>query len=137
MRDPGGMTTIFLGFFISGIGSSFFHSFGIPYIDDNISKNKSPAFLGLVYGSRTLGPALGALLGNFCLKIYVYPGLEGGLTEGDDGWLGAWWLGFLIIGFSTILIAPFLALFPQRLPKTSEKTEAGDLGLFFVLWSGF
>ena len=36
------MTTIFIGFFISGIGSSFFHSFGIPYMDDNMSKNKSP-----------------------------------------------------------------------------------------------
>ena len=42
MRDVGGMTTIFIGFFISGIGSSFFHSFGIPYMDDNMSKNKSP-----------------------------------------------------------------------------------------------
>ena len=68
------MTTIFIGFFISGIGSSFFHSFGIPYMDDNMSKNTSPTYLGLIYGSRTLGPALGAILGNFCLQIYVYPG---------------------------------------------------------------
>ena len=49
MRDVGGMTTIFFGFFISGIGSSFFHSFGIPYLDDNMSKNKSP-------GERIPGP---------------------------------------------------------------------------------
>ena len=68
------MTTIFIGFFISGIGSSFFHSFGIPYMDDNMSKDTSPTYLGLIYGSRTLGPALGAILGNFCLQIYVYPG---------------------------------------------------------------
>jgi len=124
VRDPLGMTTIFIGFFISGIGSSFFHSFGIPYMDDNMSKNTSPTYLGLIYGSRTLGPALGAILGNFCLQIYVYPGLEAGLTEGDEGWLGAWWLGFLIIGSLTALIAPFLALFPQRLPDCEEKTDA-------------
>ena len=83
----------------------------------------------MIYGSRTLGPAVGALLGNFCLQIYVSPGLEGGLTEGDEGWLGAWWLGFIIIGCSTLLIAPFLAFFPQRLPGNKERTDAEALGL--------
>ena len=87
------------------------------------------AYLGVIYGSRTLGPAVGALLGNFCLKVYVSPGLEGDLKEGEDGWLGAWWLGFIIVGSSTLLIAPFLALFPQRLPDTREKTDAEALGL--------
>ena len=87
------------------------------------------AYLGVIYGSRTLGPAVGALLGNFCLKVYVSPGLEGGLKEGEDGWLGAWWLGFIIVGSSTLLIAPFLALFPQRLPDTRERTDAEALGL--------
>ena len=123
VRDHGGMVTIFFGIFFFGIGGAFFHSFGIPYIDDNVSKDKSPAYLGLIYGSRTLGPALGALLGNFCLKLYAYPGLEGDLTEGDDGWLGAWWLGFVIIGSSTLLIAPLLAFFPERLPDSTEKSE--------------
>ena len=46
-------------------------------MDDNMSKDTSPTYLGLIYGSRTLGPALGAILGNFCLQIYVYPGKEG------------------------------------------------------------
>ena len=63
VRDTQGMVLVFVGFFISGIGSSFFHSFGIPYIDDNINKNQSPAFLGLIYASRTLGPGLGAIVG--------------------------------------------------------------------------
>ena len=57
-------------------------------------------------------------------------GLEAGLSEGDEGWLGAWWLGFLIIGSLTALIAPFLALFPQRLPDCEGKTDAVTLGLF-------
>ena len=85
VRDTGGMITIFIGFFISGIGSSFFHSFGIPYMDDNTTKNKSPLLLGLVYGTRTLGPGLGSILGAHCLTLYVYPGLEGDLVEGDQG----------------------------------------------------
>ena len=45
LRDWPGMVVIFIGFFISGIGSSFFYSFGIPYIDDNVSKQNSPVVL--------------------------------------------------------------------------------------------
>ena len=44
------------------------------------------------------------------------------LVEGDDGWLGAWWLGFVVVGGLTALVAPLLALFPQRLPG-EEDTE--------------
>ena len=32
IRDFYGMAVIFFGFFITGIGTSFFYSFGIPYI---------------------------------------------------------------------------------------------------------
>jgi len=130
VRDFSGMVIIFVGFFITGIGSSFFYSFGIPYMDDNVSKDSSPGVLGLVLGSRTLGPGLGYVLGSACLSIYVSPGREGSLVEGDNGWLGAWWLGFVIVGTLTALIAPFLALFPERLQsdddtfaKTFEKSK--------------
>ena len=120
VRDFWGMVIIFVGFFITGIGTSFFYSFGIPYIDDNVSKDSSPAVLGIVLGTRTLGPGLGYLLGSFCLSIYVSPGREGLLVEGEDGWLGAWWLGFVIVATLTAVISPFLALFPERLPSEDE-----------------
>jgi len=126
IRDWGGMFLIFLGFFISGIGTSFFYSFGVPYIDDNIPKNKSPMILSVVMAGRTIGPALGYVLGSATLKMYVSPGREGDLKEGDKGWLGAWWLGFIIISAITTVVAPFLALFPQRLPSDVE-TEAKKL----------
>ena len=45
VRDWPGLVIIFLGFFISGIGTSFFYSFGVPYIDDNVSKKNSPVVL--------------------------------------------------------------------------------------------
>ena len=82
---------------------------------------------------RTLGPALGYLLGTATLKVFVLPGAQGNLREGDPGWLGAWWLGFIITGCSTLLIAPFLAFFPQRLPASQEKTDAETLGLFDLI----
>ena len=45
MRDWPGLAIIFIGFFISGIGTSFFYSFGVPYIDDNVSRKNSPVVL--------------------------------------------------------------------------------------------
>ena len=89
--------------------------------------------LSLVLAGRTLGPALGYVLGTATLKIYVVPGGGGDIQEGDPGWLGAWWLGFIITGCSTLLIAPFLAFFPQRLPDSQEKTDAEALGLFNLI----
>ena len=57
------------------------------------------------------------------LQVYVVPGGAGGLQEGESGWLGAWWLGFIVISAVTLIFAPLLALFPERLP-TEEDTEA-------------
>lgn len=88
--------------------------------------------LGLVYAARTLGPGLGAVLGSLCLRVYAAPGLGGGLAEGEEGWLGAWWLGFVIVAAMTAATAPLLALFPQRLPSHGEATDAKYLGKYLV-----
>eukprot|EP00091_Calanus_sinicus_P007926 TRINITY_DN19291_c0_g1_i1.p1 TRINITY_DN19291_c0_g1~~TRINITY_DN19291_c0_g1_i1.p1 ORF type:complete len:237 (-),score=52.26 TRINITY_DN19291_c0_g1_i1:76-786(-) len=120
IRDWGGMFVIFLGFFISGIGTSFFYSFGVPYIDDNVAKKNSPIVLSIVMAGRTLGPAFGYVLGGATLKMYVSPGMGGDLKEGDSGFLGAWWLGFIVIALTTTVIAPFLGLFPERLPSDDD-----------------
>jgi len=46
VRDWSGLLTIFFGFFISGFGTSFYFSFGIPFVDDNVPKKNSPLILG-------------------------------------------------------------------------------------------
>ncbi len=66
---------------------------------------------------RLLGPTLGFLLGSFCLTTYVYPHEDPGFSEGDPRWIGAWWLGYPIIGSLILVFAGPLACFPQRLPK--------------------
>ncbi len=60
---------------------------------------------------------MGFLLGTFCLTTYVYPRVDPGFSEGDPRWIGAWWLGYPIIGTLILLFAGPLACFPQRLPK--------------------
>jgi hypothetical protein len=47
-----------------------------------------------------------------CTNIYLGAGLE--LKEGDKGWLGAWWLGFVIVAALTAFISPFLGNFVSK-----------------------
>ena len=60
------------------------------------------------------------------LTLTIATGRAPELVEGDDGWLGAWWLGFVVVGGLTALVAPLLAIFPQRLPG-EEDTEVWKL----------
>ena len=94
----GALIVIFFGIVLTGIGNCAFYSFGVAYLDDNSSHENSPIMLGILYTFRLLGPTLGFFLGSFCLRTYVHPGVDPGFSEGDPRWVGAWWLGYPIIG---------------------------------------
>ena len=70
--------------FQTGIGISFYYSFGIPYVDDNSGKTQSPLLLAVVTSARTLGPTFGYILATFCLKVYVEPRNEPKDIDEDD-----------------------------------------------------
>lgn len=42
---------------------------------------------------RTIGPAIGFVVGYGCLRLYIAPSLTPTITNKDPRWLGAWWLG--------------------------------------------
>lgn len=125
--DWAGLALIFGGILLTGVGNCLFYSFGVAYLDDNTSHENSPTMLGLTYTFRLLGPTFGFLLGSFCLRTYVDLGQVPPFEEGDPRWVGAWWLGFPIIGVLTLTLAAPLALFPRRLPK-GPRTDANRDG---------
>ena len=47
-KDWTSMWVVFFGIFLLGIATSFFYSFGLPYVDDNSEKEDSPLLLSLV-----------------------------------------------------------------------------------------
>ena len=49
-------------------------SFGLPYLDDNSEKDKSPANLSFAMASRIMGPAFGYILGSLTLRVFANPG---------------------------------------------------------------
>ena len=63
-----------------------------------------------------LGPAFGFIGGALQLGVWT----EGddkkpeGITSADPGWVGAWWIGFLVCGFASILCALPMFGFPKE-----------------------
>lgn len=116
---------IFLSQFVLGIGNTLYYSLGQSYLDDNIRQQNSPMMLAYAMSLRMLGPVLGFLLGFFALNIYIEPSLTPIITKKDPRWLGAWWLGWVIIGVLMLMFSFFIGLFPKTLPKRKKSIIDG------------
>ncbi|XP_043258723.1 solute carrier organic anion transporter family member 74D [Colletes gigas] len=115
---------VFLSQFILGIGTTLYYGLGQPYLDDNTKKKNTPMLLGFTFALRTVGPVIGFLLGYGCLSLYIDPALHPVITKNDPRWLGAWWLGWIILGATMGMFAILIAMFPRDLP--TKKTVAND-----------
>ncbi|XP_018326966.1 solute carrier organic anion transporter family member 5A1 [Agrilus planipennis] len=110
----------FIGQFISGVGS-LYYSLGVSYMDDNIKKSKTPAVISISFFLKMLGPMIGYTLASFCLRIYISPTLTPTITYQDQRWLGAWWLGWIILALPIFALSSVLALFPKSLPRAAAR----------------
>lgn len=114
---------VFLSQFILGIGTTLYYGLGQTYLDDNTKKKNTPMLLGFTFALRTVGPAIGFLLGYACLSLYIDPSLHPVITKKDPRWLGAWWLGWIILGVSMGMFAILMAMFPRDLPTAKDSTN--------------
>ncbi|OUC42468.1 sodium-independent organic anion transporter [Trichinella nativa] len=111
------------GIVLIGIGHSMPWTLGIPLIDDNANKNNTPLYFAVVFFTRVMGPALGFILGAGCNKIYLTLKEAPGITVMDKNWIGAWWLGFLLIAFLLFPPSIGLLLFPRIEMKKTNISE--------------
>ncbi|XP_014667308.1 PREDICTED: solute carrier organic anion transporter family member 3A1-like [Priapulus caudatus] len=110
-----------------GIGGSSLYALGTSYIDDNVSPQRSALYLGVVYSMRTFGPVLGMILSAVCAGIYVVPSdPPPDLTPWDPRWIGAYWLGFVILAAILAAVAIPMAMFPRRLPSNKKTAREDD-----------
>lgn len=105
----------------AGIFGPVYDSLGFSYMDDNIQKSKTPMLISVSYFVRMMGPALGYTIASFSLKHYIAPGLHPIITTLDSRWLGAWWLGWIIIGTVLGLFTFLVAFFPKELPRANVR----------------
>nr|XP_014286184.2 solute carrier organic anion transporter family member 2A1 [Halyomorpha halys] len=114
---------VFMSQFILGIGTTLYFSLGQTYIDDNSKKTNTPMILGTTMALRTIGPSIGFVIGYLCLSLYIDPTLTPIIGKKDPRWLGAWWLGWIVLGCVMLILAVLLAMFPKKLRPTTNKTD--------------
>lgn len=102
---------LFVAQLISGIGQTLYYTLGTTYMDDNMLKKNSAKYLSISYFMRLIGPALGYTMGSFFLRIFIEPSMTPTITNNDPRWLGAWWVGWLVLGSLLLVSAPFLGKF--------------------------
>lgn len=112
----------FLAQLVGGVGGSLYYSLGVSYIDDNVKKSKTPALISLSYCLRLLGPAIGYSLASACLKLYISPSLNPTVSNEDPRWLGAWWVGWLVLGCVLAVFTVMLGLLKTSLEYKSQTT---------------
>ncbi|GLH12816.1 Solute carrier organic anion transporter family member, partial [Gryllus bimaculatus] len=120
------LVLIFLSQFVLGVGTTLYYALGQTYLDDNTNKRRTPLMLGCVLALRTIGPAFGFILGFACLRIYIAPSLTPLIDKDDPRWLGAWWLGWMILGCLKLTVALLISLFPRELPKRHQKEHENN-----------
>ncbi|XP_071481951.1 solute carrier organic anion transporter family member 4A1-like [Diadema antillarum] len=104
------------------LGSLPVYTLGIAVLDESVPIKQSGVYLGIYYALSTVGPALGYVVAGVSLTIFTDLNLPDGvdLSPDDPGWVGAWWIGFVMAGVAMILIAVPLGAYPRELPTTAK-----------------
>ena len=100
------------------LGAAPLFTIGVSYIDDIVHPKRAPIWLGIFYTCAVVGPTLGFGIGGGFLTVYVDPWRETTLEESDPGWVGAWWIGYIICGIISLLISIPFFMFPEKYPDT-------------------
>ena len=114
----GAYVILIIGQIFIGIGSSALYTVGTAYIDEIVQPQFVSLHIGTFLTFSAFGPAIGYLLGSFFLSIYVDPWIETELTSSDPNWVGAWWIGLVIMGCLALLVAITFLMFPKWLPDS-------------------
>ncbi|XP_038597487.1 solute carrier organic anion transporter family member 1B3-like [Tachyglossus aculeatus] len=126
---------VLMGNMIRGIGETPITPLGISYIDDFSKEENSALHIAILHTMTMIGPMVGYLLGSLCARMYVDIGFVDlnkiTITPKDSRWVGAWWLGFLIAGFLSILASIpfcFLPKSAQKKGRQESNTSASPVG---------
>ena len=111
------LAIFFLSLLGIGMGRTAVETLGIPYLDDNVANRESPTYFAINIGVKILGPVFGFVLGSLCTSIYVDPLVEADVTPTDPRWIGAWWLGMILVSSTILLASLTMFAFPRRLPR--------------------
>ena len=122
----GPLVFFFIGNILIGIGAAPLFTVGTSYLDDIIHPKYVSIHMGVFLSFAVIGPALGFALGGALLSIYVDPWIATTLEPGDPGWVGAWWISFLLAAVISWLFSIPFFMFPKLLPNSLEVKKARE-----------
>ncbi|XP_025104020.1 uncharacterized protein LOC112570045 [Pomacea canaliculata] len=119
--------------FIMGAARSAEISLPTHYIDSNLDdKSKTGVLAGVIMTALFFGPPFAMLFGSFTSHLPVDLS-DTQITTDDPRWIGAWWLGFLILGVASIAAGIPVCFIPRTtktVPVNEEKmTSDGTVEL--------
>lgn len=114
---------IFMSQFVLGIGNTLYLSLGQSYLDDNTSQKRSAMVFAYALAMRMTGPVMGFILTYFTSIVYIDPSLTPIIKPDDPRWLGAWWLGWIVIGIVMLILAILIGMFPENLPRKRKALD--------------
>ena len=117
-QNRNALAFFYIGNFVLGIGAASLFTIAPSYIDDIVRPKYVSIHIGLAFMFLIFGGAAGFALGAACLTLYVdfWRDTRIPLQPTSPAWVGAWWLGFLLLAvLAWILAVPFL-MFPRVLP---------------------
>lgn len=112
-----------LGQTFIALGASGLFTVGSGYLDEIVHPRFITIYIGTFFVPIIIGPALGFGIGSGVLSIYVdlsFPEGREALNADDKAWVGAWWLGFLVIGILSLIFSIPFFLFPRWLPDSYQ-----------------
>lgn len=112
-----------VGDFLIGVGAAPLFTVGVSFIDDIVHPKYVPIHMGIFFVTAIIGPAVGYGLGGAFLSIYVDPWKVPTVGQKDPGWVGAWWLCFIVGGCLSFLLSIPFFMFPRTLHDTHHVTE--------------
>ncbi|UJR23549.1 hypothetical protein I4U23_026537 [Adineta vaga] len=108
---------LYIGNFVTGIGSVALLTIGIAYIERIFPREKAAYCQAIYFAVGTVGGALGIVAtGRFLLlytKFMSKQRLPSWLKPNHPLWIGCWWLPYLIYGSLSFLIGIFVSGLPN------------------------
>ncbi|XP_030564962.1 solute carrier organic anion transporter family member 2A1 [Drosophila novamexicana] len=114
------LVLIFFSQFVLGIGNTMYYALGQTYLDDNTKRTNTPFMLAVAMSLRMIGPVFGFFFGYITLNTFIEPSKTPLIDDKDPRWLGAWWLGWVILGTLMCMFSGLIGLFPKRLPNKTD-----------------
>ena len=112
-----------LGQMFIALGASGMFTVGTGYLDEIVHPKYISIYIGTFFVPVIVGPALGFGIASAVLSVYVdvsFPENREAIDRTDEAWVGAWWLGFLLIGILSFIFAIPFFMFPKWLPDSYQ-----------------